>query len=90
MSGRIHAEFIQLLFLRVYREAEEHVKHMLGMNGVAAQPHVSDAYLKSNIAPLYSMPSSATRVVSQYTRILRPLCYVPQDTSPLQCNRLSD
>jgi hypothetical protein len=49
-SGRIQAEFILLLFLHAHREAEEHVKHVLGMTGVAAQPNISDDYFKSKRA----------------------------------------
>ena len=49
-SGRLQAEFIRLLFLHAHREAEEHVKHILGMTGVAAQPNISDGYLKSKRA----------------------------------------
>ena len=45
--GRINVEFLGILFLHAHREAEEHVKYILGMNGVAAQPNISDGYFKS-------------------------------------------
>ena len=71
-SGRIQAEFIRLLFLHAHRKAEDHVKHILGMTGVAAQPNISltttsHRSASQNVAAVLtqlsstSMPSRATR-----------------------------
>ena len=43
-------EFAWLHFLHAHCEAEEHVKHILGITGVAAQPNISDDYFKSKRA----------------------------------------
>lgn len=37
----MHAEFLLLLFIHAHREAQEYVKHILGMNYVATQPNLS-------------------------------------------------
>ena len=55
-SGHIQAEFIWLRFLHAHREAEEHVKLILGMTGVAAQPNISDDYFQPK-RTAFLMPS---------------------------------
>ena len=58
-------EFLGILFLHAHYEAEEHVKYILGMNGMAAQPKISDGYFKSKRSTFLLeslMPSSARMV----------------------------
>jgi hypothetical protein len=78
-------EFIKLLFFHSHLEAEEQVKHNLGMTGMASQPNISDDYFKSKRASYLNALKCKTGVILAKTAAMRVTNLEPAYLAPPLC-----
>jgi hypothetical protein len=81
-SGRMQSGFLRLLFLHAHREDEKHVKHILGMNDVAAQPKSSWDYFNSKCAAFLNALKCKPGLILAKAADMRITIWSPH-TSPL-------